>query len=209
MKAFHKNNTSIWKLNGDLSPPHHRGRETFRYEYGPEYHNNESKITSQSPERYYKTDHILSSDFEIAENELTPSFNKTNNLYNREETSYIVHDRFSNGMNRNYDSQNKTGKDVGYTRKFLDNSSEHDPHKNSLDKNQPSHDINNNEQGFISSDFVLVPGQPSPGPTAREDASMCVCGLPNEKFCMLNSGKSSSKHRQRPYSWVPMSICSV
>ena len=41
--------------------------------------------------------------------------------------------------------------------------------------------------------------------------SVCMCGLPNEKFCMLNfkSVISSARRRQRPYTWVPMSICSV
>ena len=41
--------------------------------------------------------------------------------------------------------------------------------------------------------------------------SVCMCGLPNDKFCMLNlkSVISSARRRQRPYTWVPMSICSV
>jgi hypothetical protein len=43
-------------------------------------------------------------------------------------------------------------------------------------------------------------------------ASMCTCGLPNEKYCMLNVqhvAGTPARYRQRPYSWVPMSICSV
>ncbi|XP_025110946.1 uncharacterized protein LOC112574238 isoform X4 [Pomacea canaliculata] len=42
--------------------------------------------------------------------------------------------------------------------------------------------------------------------------SVCMCGLPNEKFCMLNlhSCVSSAGHNgRRRYKWVPMSICSA
>ncbi|KAK7501058.1 hypothetical protein BaRGS_00007543 [Batillaria attramentaria] len=41
---------------------------------------------------------------------------------------------------------------------------------------------------------------------------VCMCGLPNEKFCMLNLQSVVSptgRSRHRNYTWVPMSICSA